>query len=127
MNLPSYNSNIILPSYNDGSFNIYRIKSNTNVTYPDESLIKTDKKIWFNEISISDSLKITSSDRKIAIVKKIRISQNKKITSNHVLEINGVFYKVFNIYHFVNKNGFLESDITLSTYEREIKIEEEKL
>lgn len=126
MNLPNYNSNTILPSYNDGFFYSFQIKSNSNVTYPDEFLVPKKHPIYFNELSVSDSLKISANDRKINIVKKIRIAQNKNLNSNFVLKINESYYKVYNIYHFTNKDGFLESDITLVNYEREIKIMEEE-
>lgn len=125
MILPNYNSNTILPSYNDGFFLFYQIKSNDKVTYPDEFLVQSENnKIYFNELSITDSLKINANDRQINIIKKIRIFQNKNLNSNYVLKIDDKYYKIYNIYHYTDKNGFPESDITLINYEREIKFEE---
>lgn len=124
MNLQSYNSSTILPAYNDGFFNFFRIKSNSNVVYPDEFLEDCENNtIYFTELSVSDSLKITSNDRRINISKKIRIYQNKNLNSNYVLKIKDEYYKIYNIYHFTNKDGFPESDITLVNYEREVKFE----
>ena len=36
-----------------------------------------------------------------------------------VLKIDGQYYKVYNIYHFVDSNGFKQSDITLVNWEGE--------
>lgn len=125
MTLSSYNSNIIPPSYNDGFFEIFEIKSNSKVLYPDEFLVPWNKKIYFNEISTTDNIKILASDKKINISKKIRIAQNKLICSNFVLKIKNTYYSVFNTFHFTNKNGFPETDITLTLYDKEIKFEED--
>lgn len=126
MSLQNFNSNIILPSYNDGFFNVYEIKSNDLVTYPDEFLIDLKKTVFFTEISVTDTQKISASDRKINIIKKIRISQNKFLNPNHVLKINEIYYKIFNTFHFTNQDGFPETDISLQKYDREIKIKEEQ-
>ena len=126
MILSNYNSNTILPAYNDGFFFFYQIKSNDEVTYPDEFLVsQKNNKIYFNELSVSDSLKITANERQINIIKKIRIFQNKNLDSNYALKINDKYYKIYNIYHFTNKDGFPESDLTLTNYEREIKFRED--
>lgn len=34
------------------------------------------------------------------------------------MEIDGKYHKVFNAYHFTNKDGFKQSDLTLEEYPR---------
>jgi hypothetical protein len=72
--------------------------------------------IWFQELSITDRLRFEAEERKKDLTMKIRIPQTKEITSLHVLKIGNEYHKVFNAYHFKNKDGFLQTDITLENY-----------
>ena len=47
---------------------------------------------------------------------KIRIPQTKEITALNVLKIGDKYHKVYNAYHFTNKEGFKETDLTLEIY-----------
>lgn len=119
-----YKQNITnLPTYNDGKFRLFEIKQ-TESTYPVEYLHDTKKEIWFEELSISDKIRFEAEERKKKITMKIRIPQIKELNSFCVVKIGDKYHKVFNIYHFTNKDGFKQSDLTLEEYPR-VKLEEE--
>ena len=112
-----FNLNITeIPVYNDGSFLLYKLKQADEV-FPYEQIEKLyDEPFFYEELSLTDNILFENDKMKRKIVKKIRISQDKEITSINVLKINNLFYQVFNIYHFKNKDGYLQSDITLQEY-----------
>lgn len=112
-----------IPTYNDGKFRLFEIKQ-TKDTYPIEYLHDTGYDIWFEELSISDKLKFEAEGRKRKITYKLRIPQTKGITSLHVVKIGNEYHKVFNPYHFTNKDGFKQTDLTLEEYPR-VKLEGE--
>ena len=123
-NMLTYKQNITsLPTYNDGVFELFEIHQ-TEDTFPVEYLKKTGDKVWFEELSISDRLRFEAEERKRKITYKIRIPQMKKITSLHVVKIGKAYHRVFNPYHFTNKDGFKQTDLTLEEYPR-VKLEED--
>lgn len=120
----TYKQNITsLPTYNDGKFRLFEIKQ-TETDYPIEYLKDTGKDIWFEELSISDRLKFEAEERNRKITHKIRIPQTKEITSLHVVKIGDTYHKVFNPYHFTNKDGYKQTDLTLELYPR-VKLEDD--
>lgn len=122
--MPYYKQNITaIPIYNDGKFMLYEIKQ-TKTTAPIEYIHDTGKEFWFEELSISDRLKFEAENRKKKITYKIRIPQTKEITSLHVVKIANEYHKVYNVYHFTNKDGFKQTDLTLELYPR-VKMEED--
>lgn len=112
-----FNLNITeIPVYNDGSFLLYKLKQ-ANEVFPYEQIEKLyDEPFFYEELSLTDNILFENDKMQRKIVKKIRIPQDKEITSINVLKINNLFYQVFNIYHFKNKDGYLQSDITLQEY-----------
>lgn len=119
-----YKQNITsLPTYNDGFFRLFEIKQ-TKDTYPEEYLHDTQYEIWFEELSISDRLKFEAEERKKKITYKLRIPQTKEINSLCVVKIGEGYHKVFNAYHFTNKDGIKQTDLTLEEYPR-VKLEED--
>lgn len=112
-----------LPTYNDGKFGLFEIKQ-TEDTYSVEYLHDTGKDIWFEELSISDKLKFEAEERNKKITCKLRIPQTKEINSLCVVKIGKEYHKVFNVYHFTNKDGYKQTDLTLEEYPR-VKLEEE--
>ena len=119
-----YKQNITnLPTYNDGKFRLFEIKQ-TKDTYPVEYLHDTGKDVWFEELSISDRLKFEAEEREKKITYKLRIPQIKQINSLCVVKIGNEYHKVFNSYHFTNKDGYKQTDLTLEEYPR-VKLEEE--
>lgn len=113
-----------IPVYNDGKFELFEIcQSNNN--FPIEYLKKvSNKSMWFNELSISDRLKFEIEERDKKITMKIRIPQTKEISSMNVLKIGKDYMKVYNSYHFVNSDGYPETDLTLEKYSN-VKLEED--
>lgn len=105
-----------IPTYNDGLFQTFKI-SQTEDKFPIEVLSDVKKEIYFEELSVTDSLKFDADSRDIKLTKKIRIPQTKEISSLHVLKIGEEYHKVYNAYHFTNKNGFKQTDITLIKYD----------
>lgn len=117
-----YKQNITdLPVYNDGRFRLLEIKQ-TKEDYPVEYLHDTGKDFWFEELSISDRLRFEAEERKKKITYKIRIPQTKQIDSLCVVKISDKYHKVYNCYHFTNKDGIKQTDITLEEYPR-VKLE----
>ncbi|MBO5348989.1 MAG: hypothetical protein J6A89_04130 [Clostridia bacterium] len=124
-----------LPTYNDGYFKLYQIKQKEleNTAYPIEYLAEFEdtkqtginyKEIWFEELSITDRLKFDAEERKKKITCKLRIPQIKEIDSLCVVKIDEKYHKVFNAYHFTNKDGFKQTDLTLEEYTR-VKFEKD--
>lgn len=117
-----YKQNITsLPTYSDGKFRLFEIKQ-TNETYSVEYLHDTGDDIWFEELSISDRLRFDAEQRKKTITYKLRIPQTKQINSLCVVKIGNEYHKVFNAYHFTNKDGYKQTDLTLEEYPR-VKLE----
>lgn len=122
--MPYYKQNITsLPTYNDGFFRLFEIKQ-TEDTYPIDYLHDTGYDVWFEELSISDRLKFEAEERKKKITYKLRIPQTKEINSLCVVKIGKEYHKVFNAYHFTNKDGIKQTDLTLEEYPR-VKLEED--
>lgn len=122
-----YNLNITqIPTYLDGSFKLYEIVQEI-YGYPKESIKRIDDAdFYFKQLSLTDKIIFENEKRDRKIQMKIRIPQNKNITSQNVLYIDKNFYKVFNTYHFTNTDGYPESDITLETYENPEVIESDE-
>lgn len=119
-----YKQNITdLPTYNDGKFRIFEIRQ-TEDTFPVEFIHDTGKEVWFEELSISDKLKFEAEERKRKITCKLRIPQIKDLNSLCVVKIGNEYHKVFNAYHFTNKDGYKQTDVTLEEYPR-VKLEGE--
>lgn len=70
----------------------------------------------YKSISITDKLKYELNQRVENELIKIRIPQTKEIGSLNVLKIEEKYFKVYNAYHFINSDGFLETDLTLEYY-----------
>lgn len=112
----NYKQNITnIPNYLDGFFQLYKINQSDN-QFPEEYLTNLNIEIWFESISITDKLKYDLSQRNQNIYIKIRIAQVKEIGSLNVVKIGDTFYKVYNAYHFTNKDGYPQSDLTLEEY-----------
>lgn len=113
----NYKENITsIPTYNDGKFKLYEIRQKDG-TYPEEYLKEiSNRSMWFKELSMSDKLKFDAEQRDKKLTMKIRIPQTKQITSMNVLKIGKEYHKVYNAYHFVNNEGFKETDLTLEEY-----------
>ena len=123
--MQNYKMNTItnIPTYLDGKFRIFEIKQTKDVNHT-EYLHDTEKDIWFEELSITDKLKFEAEERQKKIAYNLRIPQMKEINSLNVAKIRDKYYKIFNAYHFVNKDGFKQTDLTLEEYPR-AKMEED--
>lgn len=115
MNILNYKSNtIVIPSYNDGYFDLYKIEQKG--IYPIDILKLIAEGFAFTELSIGDKLKYELKERNIDVVFKIVIPQEKIIDSLCVLLIESKFYKVVNAYHFIDTDGFAKTRLTLENY-----------
>lgn len=104
-----------LPTYNDGILEIFEIRQ-TKDTCPLDYIHSTGKKLYFEELSITDRLRFEAEQRDKNITLKVRIPQTKEITSRNVVKIGDEYHKVFNSYHFTNNEGFKQTDLTLENY-----------
>jgi SPP1 family predicted phage head-tail adaptor len=97
-------------------FNLYKIKEKEDYT-AERSLMNMNLSMRYKELSITDKLKSQLEANNVDVEMKIRIPYFKAIDATCVLKIEGNYYKVYNIYHFVDNNGFNLSDITLTNWE----------
>lgn len=115
MSIYSYKSNIIeIPTYNDGYFNLYRIRQSG--IFPIEYLELITNNFPFKEKSVGDKLKYDLKERNVDIDKKIIISQEKSIDSLCVIEIGKELYHVLNSYHYTDEDGFAKTRLSLEKY-----------
>lgn len=125
--MQNYKLNITtLPTYLDGYFELFEIKTTDDVL-PVDYLQKTDLEFAFEFRSIGDRLRFEADAREVELTHKLRMDQTKMITSLHVLKIGDEYHKVFNTYHFTNKDGFKQTDITLEKYRQDIDIRGDEL
>ena len=103
------------PIYKDGIIEIFDILQSEDV-FPIEQIKTRNKKITYAELSFGDVLKYEMNTRNIDISKKILIPQDKSINSLCVFKEDDKFYKVYNVYHFMNSDGFLQTRLTLVNY-----------
>lgn len=105
-----------IPVYNDGAFKLFKIVQDDKA-FPFERIKQLySDNFFYEELSLTDDIAFENDKRDRKIKYKIRIAQDKDITSENVLKIDNEYYQVFNIYHFKNKDGYLQSDITLQEY-----------
>lgn len=74
-----------LPTYNDGVFEIFQIKT-TDDTYSIEYIKTTGKKMYFEELSISDKLRFEAEQRDKKLTLKIRIPRDERNYFNECFE-----------------------------------------
>lgn len=107
------------PVYNDGMFEIFKIKESDDIAVQ-TSLEDTCVKMTYRDLGISDRLRSDLDAHDINIQLKIRTADARRIvSSDNVLKIEGTYYKVYNVYHFLNNDGIQESDITLVNWSGE--------
>lgn len=109
---------IQIPTFVDGFFDTYKVMEDTDLLAT-KYLSNLNIKMHFQQLSASDKLKSTLNANGVDVTTKIRIAQYAAIDSNCVLKINGRFHKVYNAYHFVDKQGFKLTDLTLTNWEGE--------
>ena len=110
-----------LPVYNSGVLRVCEIVSDNTTDYPVEKLQDTGMQLGYREISVFDRTRFEFQQANKEITTKIVIPQYKSINSRCVVIINGEQHEVYNATDIVNKNGFLETEITLikPNHERE--------
>ena len=75
--------------------------------------------ICFQESGIGDSLKSELMQSSIQVTTKITIPQYRKVDPSYVLKIGEAFHRVYNVYHFTDKDGFKQTTLTLEEYNDE--------
>ncbi len=109
---PSKNK-VHVPFYNDGICEVFKIVESDDVVTRIE-LEPTNRKITFKEIGVTDKLRSTLNSENVDVQMKIRMPYVRKLIDTQcVLKIEDTFFKVYNVYHFENSDGFKESDLTL--------------
>ncbi len=110
------------PTYEDGIFDLYRIKSDESADFPEEVLEDQHMRICYKEISIFDRTRYQFDQGGIELTMKIRIPLYKYVNSKCVCIIEGKQHLVYNAAHVKDKNGFPETELTLIRPERELRI-----
>lgn len=104
-----------MPEYTDGVFELYQIEEDENEDYPVEKLRDTGMRIWYRELSVYDTTRAKLSADSVEVTMKISIPRYKGVNSKSVCVIDGVQHEVYNAAHVTNKDGFLETELTLKT------------
>lgn len=110
------------PTYEDGFFDLFRIKTDETKDYPEEHLVNQNIKIWYREMSVFDRIRYEFSQSDIEITAKIRIPMYKSIDSKCVCLIEGRQHSVYNATHVKDKNGFPETELTLIRPGKELEV-----
>lgn len=110
------------PKYTDGMLRIYRTRNDDSNDYPETYLEDIGMKLWYRELSIYDRVRQEFEQNNKEITLKLRIPRFKGIDSKCVCIIEGLQHRVQNAAHVVDKNGFLETELTLIRPESELKI-----
>lgn len=122
MNIRNFKSSITdIPTYLDGYFDLYKIVDNDDV-FPIDKLKLEVEMVPFKMISISDRLRLEADQRNVELSYKLRLPEYKTLDTMHMIKINDEFHRVYNVYHFTNKDGYNETDVTLIRYDREVDI-----
>lgn len=113
-----------IPVYLDGCFRLYEMYEIGN--YPRQKIRYTGVDICYEELSVFDSLKFSLSANNIEVTHKLRIPQYRKIGSSSVVKIGEGFYHVINAAHFINKDGYPQTDVTLELFNDDVEECDEK-
>lgn len=111
-----------IPTYNSGGAHLFKINQ-TEGHFPEEYLEDCHKKVAFRLLSVTDRLRYEFEARQLNISLKINIPQILELTSLHVLKINESYHKIYNAYHYTDRYGFPQTDLTLIHYDNP-KVEE---
>lgn len=111
-----------LPEYTSGCFELYRMKNDSKTDFPETYLENQHMPIWYRELAVFDRTRYEFDQGGKEITMKIRIPRYKEIDSNCVCEIDGKQHKVYNAAHIMDKNGFLETELTLIRPERMLEV-----
>lgn len=113
---------IIPPEYTDGCLELYRVKTDNTNDFPEKYLVNENMEIWFREISVFDRMRSEFEQNGKEVTMKVRIPRFKGIDSECVCVIEGIQHQVQNAAHVINKNGFMETELTLIKPERKLRI-----
>lgn len=116
----NFKRSTLIPTYLDGAFQIYSIQIDDDNDFQIEYLRDEQQKMPYKQLSISDRLRIETQGRDKAITYKLRIPYSPLLSVNHVAKIGEEYHRVFNTYHFENKDGFKETDVTFEEYPRAV-------
>ncbi len=108
-----------IPEYTDGVLHLYKIKNDTTSDYPKEILEDTGLDIWYREIAVFDKLRYEFNQGGKEVTMKIRIPRYRGADSTCMCLIEGAQHLIFNAAHVFDKNGFPETELTLTKPERE--------
>lgn len=110
------------PTYTDGRLRLYKIVADEENDFPVERLKDKKINIWYSELSVYDHMRYQMNQAGIEVTMKIRIPKTKEINSKCVCKIEGEMHRVYNVTHVKNKNGFPETEITLTKWEKEMEV-----
>ena len=111
-----------IPEYTSGCFELYKIYQDKVGDYPVEHLISTGYEIWYRELAVYDKMRYQLEQGSKEVTMKVRIPQYKEIGTGHVCLIDGVQHLIYNAAHLADKNGNLETELTLIRPGKELSI-----
>ena len=102
-----------LPNFNDGLLSIYKTMNDETSDYPKDYYTLEIENVGFEELSISDRRRYEYDERNIKVVKRIRTHKMSELDSLKVIKIQDDYYYVYNIYDFIDRDGFIKVDVSL--------------
>ena len=107
------------PAYVDGVFALYNIVDSreSGSDFHRKMISNTGEAIAFRELAIFDRTRLIFEQAGKVIQMKIAIPRYDAISSNCVLIIDGIQYKVFNAASVETSDGYPETEITLMNSE----------
>ena len=122
MNTRRFKSDITeIPTYLDGYFDVYKIIDNDDLFPKDKAKLVVEM-FPYELLSFYDRTMFEADQRNIELTHKLRISQYKELDSMHLVKIGNEWHRVYNTIHFLNKDGYPQTDITLIKYNRKVDI-----
>lgn len=112
-----------MPEYTDGVLVIYKKTEEKIGDFPKKIWKTTDVEICFRELAVFDRTRYEFEQAGKEINMKVRIPRYKGIDSDCACMIDEKIYQIYNAAHVEDKNGFLETELTLIRPEKELTIE----
>lgn len=102
------------PQYTDGILDVFEVIEDQKSDFPKQKLRATGVRLWYRELSVFDQLRYRLNEQGKEVTMKIRIPRYKGIDSRNWVRIDGHYHQVYNAAHLISKDGFPETELTLT-------------
>lgn len=111
-----------MPAYTDGYFLLYDIVDKAEDDQPVHQIAPrliggVPVKVWFRELAVYDRTRATLEQSDVAVSLKLAIPKWKGISSGCVCVIQGVQHRIYNCAEVVSRQGYPETELTLTSVE----------